>query len=114
MYFDRNAIQEYPHNAVFTRTVEKEGASYLEPQEETITVLETVCDVMEAGHAQNGSFVSADYALYFPFNKEERISVRAGDIASVDMYGIEVKGKVLGVFPSQLEGVKVYIEDLDV
>ena len=114
MYFDRNAIQEYPHNAVFTRTVEKEGASYLEPQEETITVLETVCDVMEAGHAQNGSFVSADYALYFPFDKEDGVIVRAGDIASVDMYGIEVKGKVLGVFPSQLGGVKVYLEDLDV
>jgi hypothetical protein len=30
------------------------------------------------------------------------------------MYGIEVNGKVVGVFPSQLGGVTVYVQDLDV
>jgi hypothetical protein len=30
------------------------------------------------------------------------------------MYGAKVNGKVVGVFPSQLGGVKVYVQDLDV
>jgi hypothetical protein len=33
---------------------------------------------------------------------------------TANMYGIEVNGKVVGVFPSQLGGVTVYIQDLDV
>jgi hypothetical protein len=31
-----------------------------------------------------------------------------------DMYGAKVNGKVVGVFPSQLGGIKVYVQDLDV
>jgi hypothetical protein len=30
------------------------------------------------------------------------------------MYGLEINGKVTGVFPSQLGGIAIYIQDLDV
>jgi hypothetical protein len=46
--------------------------------------------------------------LYFPFDaNNEEIKIRLGDTMEVDTYGILQKGRVLGVGPSQLGGVKV-------
>jgi hypothetical protein len=53
--------------------------------------------------------------VYFPLDKEnDEVVVRLGDLFEANMYGLIVNGKVVGVFPSQLGGVTVYIQDTDV
>ena len=39
---------------------------------------------------------------------------KLGDLFEADMHGLIVNGKVVGVFPSQLGGVTVYVQDTDV
>jgi hypothetical protein len=46
--------------------------------------------------------------LYIPFDAEnEKIKVVLGETMEVETYGLVQKGRVLGVRPSQLGGVKV-------
>jgi hypothetical protein len=43
-----------------------------------------------------------------PFNPEDGdIEIRLGESVEIESYGLVQKGRVLGVFPSQLGGMKV-------
>jgi hypothetical protein len=80
--------------------------------EENFIILETECDIQEASHT-DGELLTADYTVYFPM-REDLGEIKNGVLFEGDMYGAKVNGKVVGVFPSQLGGVKVYVQDLDV
>jgi hypothetical protein len=116
MYIDRSILQEYPHEGRFLRIAPPDESLPLEEQRDTLeVVLTTRCDITEAGHTQYSNFVSASFAVFFPFNKDkEEITVKRGDIFESNQYGLLVNGKVVGVFPSQLGGCVAYINDSDV
>lgn len=114
MYIERDYIQEYPFKCRFYTTGVDESKPLEEQVEEEIEILSTMCDIHENSHS-NGKFLSADYVVYVPFNKHtDRIQLKIGYMFSSEMYGLEINGKVTGVFPSQLGGVAIYIQDLDV
>jgi hypothetical protein len=46
--------------------------------------------------------------------REDLGEIKNGVLFEGDMYGAKVNGKVVGVFTSQLGGVKIYVQDLDV
>ena len=72
--------------------------------EEKIISFETQCDVDDKNNGLNNDIIT----LYFPFDaNNEEIKIRLGDTIEVNTYGILQKGRVLGVRPSQLGGVKV-------
>jgi hypothetical protein len=53
--------------------------------------------------------------VFFPFDvDEDELTIRLGIEFEADLYGMRVNGKVVGVFPSQMGGVTVYIQDTDV
>jgi hypothetical protein len=65
---------------------------------------ETVCDVDDKNTGLNNDLIT----LYFPFNTDEgEIEVVLGETMEVNTYGLIQRGRVLGVIPSQLGGVKV-------
>lgn len=114
-YIDHNKLEDYPYYGQFYRIEIDESKPLDEQVEEKIIVYETVCDITESSHSWSRNFIWAKYAVYFPYEKEpESVKVRMGDLFEADVYGLMVNGKVVGVFPSQLGGVTVYIQDTDV
>ncbi|MGN0929347.1 MAG: hypothetical protein ACI4N3_01770 [Alphaproteobacteria bacterium] len=102
---------EYPYNGVFSRSYIDESKPLDERVEEMIEILQTKCDIQEAGHI-NGQFIKATYEIYFPTNGN--IPIKNGDefIGYIDEF--EVNGRVVGIFPSSLRGCKCYIDDTDI
>lgn len=103
MYIDYN-LNEYPFYATFY-TIGVDDSNPLDQQvEEKIISFETQCDVDDKNNGLNNDIIT----LYFPFDaNNEEIKIRLGDTMEVDTYGINQKGRVLGVRPSQFGGVKV-------
>lgn len=114
-YIDYNILYEFPFECEFYRMTIDESKPLDQQVEEKVVVHATKCDITEATHTASSTFISAKWSVYFPFDKaNEEVVVRNGDMFTSNMYGIEVNGKVVGVFPSQLGGVTVYVQDLDV
>ena len=115
MYIDRKQLKEFPFDAHFYRVGIDESLPLDQQREEKIVVLETKCDIQEASHSYSSGFISASYSVYIPFDANiDKLDIRLGDSFESDAYGLRVNGKVTGVFPSQLGGVTVYIQDSDV
>lgn len=103
MYIDHN-LKEYPFYAIFYNIGVDESKPLDQQVEEKIISFETQCDVDDKNNGLNNDIIT----LYFPFDaNNEEIKIRLGDTMEVDTYGINQKGRVLGVRPSQLGGVKV-------
>ena len=114
-YIDHNQFQDYPFRGQFFRMGVDESKPLDQQVEEKIVIFETDCDITESSHSWSRNFIWAKYAVYFPFDKKnDEVVVRLGDLFEANMYGLIVNGKVVGVFPSQLGGVTVYIQDTDV
>lgn len=114
-YIDRNALQDYPHYAYFYRIEVDESKPLDQQVAERRIIFQTECDIIESSHSWSRNFIWAKYAVYFPFDPEwDTLKIKMGDMFEADLYGMKVDGKVVGVFPSQLEGVTVYIQDTDV
>lgn len=105
-------FKEYPFRGTFFRIGIDMDKPPLDRVEEKIVILDTECDIQEASHTK-GELITADYTVYFPM-REDLDEIKNGVLFEGDMYGAKVNGKVVGVFPSQLGGVKVYVQDLDV
>lgn len=104
MYIDHYGTEEYPFHATFYHLGVDESKPLDEQVEEKIVSFETVCDVDDQNTGLNNDLIT----LYFPFNpEEETIKIILGETMEVETYGLVQKGRVLGVRPSQLGGVKV-------
>lgn len=115
MYIEHDRLQNYPYFGQFYRIGIDDSLPLDEQIEERIIVFETECDIIESSHSWSRNFIWAKYAVYFPFDKsEDEIEVRLGDLFEANIHGLVVNGKVVGVFPSQLGGVTVYVQDTDV
>lgn len=115
MYIEHDRLQNYPYFGQFYRIGIDDSLPLDEQIEKRIIVFETECDITESSHSWSRNFIWAKYAVYFPFDKsEDEIEVRLGDLFEANIHGLVVNGKVVGVFPSQLGGVTVYVQDTDV
>ena len=104
MYIDHHGTEEYPFHATFYH-LGVDGSKPLDQQkEDKIVSFETVCDVDDQNTGLNNDLIT----LYCPFDAtEETINIILGETMEVETYGLIQKGRVLGVRPSQLGGVKV-------
>lgn len=109
-YIDRNEPQEYPYTGTFSRMTVDTSKPLIERKDEPVVVLTTECDITEAGHLRAGIFATADYAVFFPVGESENVNVQRGDTFKANFRGVNVSGKVMGVFPSQLDGCTAYIQ----
>ena len=72
--------------------------------EEKIVSFESVCDMSDQETGLNNDKIM----LFIPFDAYEgNIEIRLGESVEIESYGLTQKGRVLGVFPSQLGGIKV-------
>lgn len=114
MYINNSNIQEYPFTGVFYTI----GIDYDKPLdeqvEEEITILDTVCDIQEANAGERSGFINATYSVYFPFDELETFNVEKGMSFRGSIYGLNISGSVVGLFPTQLGGCTAYIKAIDV
>lgn len=97
-------LEEYPFHATFYNIGVDESKPLDQQVEEKLISFETPCDVDDKNNGLNNDIIT----IYFPFDAEEsKIEVKIGDTMEVETYGLIQRGRVLGVRPSQLGGVKV-------
>lgn len=110
-YTDRNELQEYPFEGTFYYTTVDTSLPLDEQEVTEVVKLVTCCDITEASHSRVSGFLKAMYSVFVPFCKGcETITVNRGDLFRAWQYGVLVKGKVEGVFPSQLGGYVCYVQ----
>lgn len=108
MYTNHHGTEEYPFTATFYR-IGVDDSKPLDGQvEEEIPFFETPCDISE----RNNSISNDTITMFFPFNSEsgEEIPFKLGDTMKCNTYGLIQKGRVLGVYPSQLGGCTVLLK----
>lgn len=104
MYTEHFGTQEYPFYAIFYHLGVDDSLPLDEQVEQKIVSFETVCDVDDQNTGLNNDVIT----LYFPFDPSNGVlSIVLGETMEVETYGLTQRGRVLGVFPSQLGGVKV-------
>jgi hypothetical protein len=105
MYIDHHGTEEYPFYATFYHLGVDESKPLDEQVEEKIVSFETPCDVSDQDTGLNNDKLT----LFFPFDATggDTIAIGIGESVEVESYGLVQKGRVLGVFPSQLGGIKV-------
>ena len=104
MYTNHYGTEEYPFFATFYHLGVDESKPLDEQVEEKIISFQTICDVDDKNTGLSNDLIT----LYFPLDAEkETIQVKLGETMEVETYGLIQKGRVLGVRPSQLGGVKV-------
>ena len=130
MYTDRNALDEYAYHGVFYRSEQKpkEDGDLIGGESETENVetiiFETDCDIQETNKLFNSGVVTLGYTIYFPMptkegedgKDEEYIpeGLNAGIRFRGKMYGMDVDGMVIGVYPTQMHGCVAYIKGTDI
>ena len=104
MYTDHFAMKEYPYHATFYHVGVDESKPLDQQKEEKIVSFESVCDISDQDTGLNNDKIT----LFIPFDAYEGdIEIKLGETMEVESYGLIQKGRVLGVFPSQLGGIKV-------
>ena len=104
MYIDHHGTEEYPFYATFFHLGIDESKPLDEQVEEKIVSFESPCDISDQDTGLNNDKIT----IFMPFNHEDGdIGIRLGESVEIESYGLVQKGRVLGVFPSQLGGMKV-------
>lgn len=114
MIVDRNILDEYPFDGAFYTYGVDDSKPLDEQVEEEILVLSTKCDIQESQKSDAYGNITASFNVYFPFNKDEGISLKRGMKFKGSIYGLDINGEVIGVFPTQMGGCVCSIKDLDV
>ena len=104
MYTNHFETQEYPFSAVFYTIKIDYSKPLIEQVEEKVISMETVCDVDDKNSGLSNDVIT----IYIPYDfNEGDLTISLGETVEIVTYGVVQKGRVLGVYPSQLGGVKV-------
>ena len=104
MFTDHFGTEEYPYTATFYHLGVDESKPLDQQIEEKIVSFASKCDISDSDTGLN----SDKLTLFFPSDvTKDKIDFTLGESVEVESYGLIQKGRVLGVFPSQLGGVKV-------
>ena len=106
MHHEFNGIIEYPHWGTFYKIGFDDSKPLDEQTEEEIELFSTKVDMSDGSQLDTNTFF-----IYFPFNsKKDKLLIKEGDLFKGNIYGMEERGRILGVFPSQLGGCSVLLE----
>lgn len=104
MYTNHHGTEEYPFYATFYHLGVDESKPLDQQKEEKIVSFESVCDMSDQETGLNNDKIM----LFIPFDAYEgNIEIKLGESVEIESYGIIQRGRVLGVFPSQLGGIKI-------
>ena len=105
MYTNHYEPEEYPHDGYFYRIGVDESKPLDEQVEEEITIYSTKFDLSEGSDLEMKSF-----KIFFPFDyKKDEIAINEGNAFKGSIWGASIKGRVLGIYPSQFGGCTVLL-----
>ncbi len=105
MYTDHYGTEEYPFEGTFYRLGLDDSKPLDEQKEEEIPVSTIRFDLTEGGTLSTETF-----RIFFPFDHEfETLSISEGNLFKGVIYGAEVRGRIIGIYPSQLGGCTVLL-----
>ena len=113
MYYDRNAIIEFPNDGVFYRLILEDPSvpPHLQVKVEEI-LTETKCNIQQANSKDNGGYFNAAFRIHFPYDMSIPFPLVRGVFFKGDLFGMKVVGEVIGLHPTQLGKCTVYIKDI--
>ena len=104
MFTNHHETVEYPFFATFYHLGIENDKPLDQQKEEKKISFECKCDISD----QETGLNSDKMTLFFPFDHtKEELRIVIGASVEVESYGLIQRGRVIGVFPSQLGGVKV-------
>ena len=105
MYTNHYIAVEYPFHGIFYK-VEMDTSGDLDQQtDKEIPILETDCDMSDGTNLNTDTFT-----IFFPFDyNKEKIVIKEGDLIKADIAGLEQRGRIIGIYPSQLGGCTVLL-----
>lgn len=104
MYTNIYGTEEYPFHATFYHLGVDESKPLDQQVEEKIVSFETECDI----NSQEMGLNSDKITLFIPFQTQtDNITITLGETVDIESYGLVQRGRVLGIFPSQLGGLKI-------
>lgn len=109
MIIDSTELKEYPFFGEFWEMRVDTSLPPSQREEVKVVLLSTECDIQESQKTDIDGATQVKYNVYFPFDIKEGIPVKRGISFSGMMYGMQVEGKVIGLFPTQLGGCTCYI-----
>lgn len=105
MYTNHLGPDEYPHNGYFYYVGIDDTKPLDEQFEEEIILFETDFDIAEGSDLNMDSF-----KLFFPFDyRTDTLMLKQGNTFKGTIWGSEIKGRVAGIYPSQLGGCTVLL-----
>lgn len=123
MYTDRNTLKEYAFDGCFYKIEEKpsDDGNLLDDNTSSIAVVLNVkCDIQETNKLFSSGVITMGYTVYFPMptDKDGReyipSELKPGIRFSGELYGMNVDGMVIGVYPTQMHGCVAYIKGTDI
>lgn len=109
MYIDHNRIEEFPFkNGVFYHIGVDDSKPLEEQTEEDIEIYVSDFDIY------TGSSINVDtFTLFIPFDKEtDKLVIKEGDMFKGDTLGLLQRGRIIGVYPSQIRGCTIVLKRL--
>lgn len=123
MYTDRNALKEYPYQGTFYKSESKpsdDGNLLNDGGVDDLEILCTECDIQETNKLFNSGVITMGYTIYFPMpvassgNEYIPSELKPGVRFKSTMYGMDVDGMVIGVYPTEMHGCVAYIKGTDI
>ena len=105
MYTDHLGMNEYPYTGMFYRIGIDDSLPLDQQKEQDIEIFSTSFDMTE------GSSLSTDtFRIMFPFDfATESLVISEGNLFKGLIFGASIKGRVIGIYPSQLGGCTVLL-----
>ena len=105
MYTDHFAMKEYPFEGIFYKIGVDDSKPLIEQVEEEIEIFSTMFDMSEGGTLSTETF-----RIFFPFDAySESLVIAEGNLFKGTIYGASIKGRVTGIYPSQIGGCTVLL-----
>lgn len=105
MYTDHYGTEEYPFEGTFYKIGVDDSKPLIEQVEEEIEIFSTMFDMTEGGTLSTETF-----RIFFPFDAySESLIIAEGNLFKGSIYGASIKGRVIGIYPSQLSGCTVLL-----
>lgn len=105
MYTDHLGMTEYPYEGIFFKVGVDDSLPLDQQKEHDIEIYSTPFDMTE------GSSLSTDtFRIMFPFDfATDSLVISEGNLFKGVIYGASIKGRVIGIYPSQLGGCTVLL-----
>ena len=105
MYTDHLGMTEYPYEGMFYRVGIDDTLPLDQQKEHDIEIYSTPFDMTEGGTLSTDTF-----RIMFPFDlATESLVISEGNLFKGSIYGAGIKGRVIGIYPSQLGGCTVLL-----